>query len=53
MGASAQLLHKWSKNAGKNRVARTLKAKLIMKQRFLLLCITFVGKTIVRDFMDG
>ena len=37
-------LHKWSKNGGKNRVARALKAKLIMRQNCSLLRIMFGAK---------
>lgn len=53
LGAAAQCLHKWSKNGGKNRVARALKAKLITRQNCSLLCIIFGAKIIVRDFLDG
>lgn len=51
--AAAQLLYKWSKNGSKNRVARALKAKLIMRQNCWLLHILFVAKLIVSDFLDG
>lgn len=42
--AAARCLHKWSKNGGKNRVARALKAKLIMRQNCSLLRIIFGAK---------
>ena len=45
--AAAHHLHKWSKNGGKNRVARALKAKLMMRQNCWLLCIIFGAKLIV------
>lgn len=51
--AVAKLLCKWSKNVGNNRVARDLKAKLIIRQNCQCLHVIFATKIIARDFLDG
>lgn len=40
-------------NGAKNRAARAVKAKLIMRQDCQLLHTIFVAKIIIRDFLDG